>query len=46
MLKQVLEWTGLERPALFGLAKAAYRGFCKTREEFFKHCKEHLVSEM
>ena len=39
----VCDWVRLERPAKFGMAKAAYRGFCKTREEFFKHCKEQSV---
>ena len=36
----VADWTRLEHPAKFGMARAAYRGFCKTREEFFKLCKE------
>lgn len=36
-------WTKLEYPARFGLIKRAYRGICKTREEFFKHCQEQAV---
>lgn len=39
----VENWVKLEHPAKFGMARAAYRGFCKTREEFFKHCNEHSV---
>lgn len=39
----VCDWVGLERPAKFGMARAAYRGFCKTRDEFLKHCKEQSV---
>ncbi len=39
----VAAWTKLEHPARFGMARAAYRGFCKTRDEFFKHCKEQEV---
>ena len=39
----VAEWKKLEFPARFGMARAAYRGFCKTREEFFNHCKEHSI---
>lgn len=38
-------WKKLEHPAEFGMVKAAYRGFCKTREEFFQHCKEHSIEE-
>lgn len=40
---EVSDWVQLEKPAKFGMARAAYRGFCKTREEFFKHCEEHQV---
>lgn len=40
---EVSDWVQLEKPAKFGMARAAYRGFCKTREEFFKHCEEHKV---
>lgn len=39
-------WKKLERPAEFGMARAAYRGFCKSREEFFKHCKDHSVEKI
>lgn len=39
----VCDWVELERPAKFGMARAAYRGFCKTRDEFLKHCKEQSV---
>ena len=41
----VEEWTALESPAKFGLVKYAYRGVCKTRDEFFKHCSEHAITE-
>ncbi len=34
----VAEWTQLEHPARFGMAKWAFRGVCKSREEFFAHC--------
>lgn len=36
-------WVELDKPAKFGMVKLAYRGCCKTREEFFSHCKEHSV---
>ena len=39
----VSEWQPLDRPAKFGMAKAAYRGFCKSRDDFFKLCKEQAV---
>ena len=39
----VCDWTMLERPAKYGMPRAAYRGKCNTRDEFFKHCKEHAV---
>lgn len=39
----VSDWKELAQPAKFGMARAAYRGFCKTREEFFMHCKEHVI---
>lgn len=39
----VADWTGLKHPARFGMARAAYRGFCKTRDEFFKLCKEQEI---
>ena len=39
----VCDWVELERPAKFGMAKWAFRGVCKTREEFFKYCQEQSV---
>jgi hypothetical protein len=39
----VSDWKELAQPAKFGMARAAYRGFCKTREEFFQHCKEQVI---
>lgn len=39
----VTNWISLETPAKFGLVRYAYRGVCKTKEEFFKHCKEQAV---
>ena len=36
-------WVSLDHPAKFGYPKAAYRGICKTREEFFKLCKEQSI---
>lgn len=39
----VSDWNELAQPAKFGMARAAYRGFCKTREEFFQHCKEQVI---
>lgn len=31
----------LKTPAKYGLVKFAYRGHCKTRAEFFKHCEDY-----
>ena len=39
----VADWQELEQPAKFGMAKWAFRGVCKTRDEFFKLCKEQAV---
>ena len=39
----VTDWQELEQPAKFGMAKWAFRGVCKTRDEFFKLCKEQVV---
>ena len=39
----VAEWQDLKQPAKFGMAKWAFRGVCKTREEFFKLCSEQAV---
>ena len=36
-------WVKLDNPAKFGMARAAYRGFCKTKDEFFKHCNEQAI---
>ena len=41
---EVSNWIPLEHPAKFGLVKYAYRGVCKTKEEFYKHCEEQKVS--
>ena len=43
---EVDNWVELENPAKFGLVKLAYRGYCRTRDEFFSHCKEHSVEEV
>ena len=40
---EVADWVELENPAKFGMARWAFRGVCKTREEFFKHCQEQAV---
>lgn len=39
----VIDWKELEHPAKFGMARWAFRGVCKTRDEFFKHCSEHQI---
>ena len=36
----VADWKELEQPAKFGMARAAYRGYCKPRDEFFRLCRE------
>ncbi len=41
---EVCDWVKLEYPAKFGIVKGAFRGVCKTHEEFFKHCKEFAVT--
>lgn len=40
---EVSDWQKLEHPAKFGIHKPAFRGMCKTRDEFFLHCKEHAI---
>ena len=39
----VRDWRELDVPAKFGMAKWAFRGVCKTREEFFAHCSMYAV---
>lgn len=39
----VADWIALVTPAKFGLVGLAYRGVCKSKEEFFKLCKEQAV---
>ena len=41
----VNDWVRLEHPSRFGMIRAAYRGFCKTREEFFELCKEQAIMD-
>ena len=41
---EVCDWVKLEHPAKFGIVRGAFRGVCKTHEEFFKHCKEFAVT--
>ena len=37
----VKDWVKLKTPAKYGLVKFAYRGHCKTRAKFFKHCEDY-----
>ncbi len=37
------DWHELDVPAKFGMARWAFRGVCKTREEFFEHCSMFAV---
>ena len=37
----VKDWVKLKIPAKYGLVKYAYRGHCKTRAEFLKHCENN-----
>lgn len=39
----VCDWVTLEHPARFGMPRAAYRGFFKSREAFFAHCTEQAI---
>ncbi len=39
----VSNWQKLDYPARFGMAKWAFRGVCKKRDEFFKHCKDQAI---
>ncbi|MBR1468215.1 MAG: restriction endonuclease-like protein [Bacteroidaceae bacterium] len=41
----VTGWQEIERPARFGMAKAAYRGYCRTRDEFFRLCREQMIND-
>lgn len=40
------DWVSLEHPAKFGMPKWALRGVCKTKEEFFRHCKEQAIYKL
>ena len=39
----IADWQELQQPARFGMARAAYRGYCKTRNEFFQLCREQMI---
>ena len=39
----IADWQELQQPAKFGMARAAYRGYCKTRDEFFRLCREQMI---
>ncbi len=39
----IADWQELRQPAKFGMARAAYRGYCKTRDEFFQLCREQMI---
>lgn len=39
----VADWIELKNPAKFGMPKWALRGVCKTRDEFFEHCKNQAI---
>lgn len=38
---EVADWVQLERPVIHGTFPIVFRGLCKSRDEFFKFCKEH-----
>ena len=37
----VCDWVQLEHPVIHGTFPIVFRGLCKSRDEFFKFCKEH-----
>ena len=39
----IADWQELQQPARFGMARAAYRGYCKSRDEFFQLCREQMI---
>ena len=39
----VCDWVKFERPVIHGSFPIVFRGLCKSREDFFKYCKEHAV---
>ena len=39
----VCDWVKLAHPVKFGMAKWAFRGVCKTHDEFFSHCEEFAI---
>ena len=41
----VAEWEELKNPAKFGMPKWALRGVCKSRDEFFEHCKNQAIAD-
>lgn len=40
----VADWVALEAPAKFGMYRMALLGVCKTKAEFFNHCKSLAIS--
>lgn len=42
----VADWKELKNPAKFGMSKWALRGVCKTRDEFFEHCKNQAIIDL
>lgn len=39
------DWTELETPVIHGTFPVVFRGLCKSRDEFFKYCKEHPAQD-
>ena len=39
----VSNWVELKKHAKFGMPKWALRGVCKTKDEFFEHCKNQAI---
>ena len=42
----VVDWTELETPVIHGTFPVVFRGLCKSRNEFFKYCKEHPAQDL
>lgn len=43
---EVNNWIQLEHPVRHGSFSIVFRGLCKTRDQFFKYCKDHSIEEV
>ena len=43
---EVNNWIQFDHPVRHGSFSIVFRGLCKTRDQFFKYCKDHSIEEI